>query len=357
MAVYFITGKLGSGKTLQAVGLMRKYMEEGRPVCTNIDLSLKYLIGAKANKCKAFRIPDRPTSADLLAVGSGNPTPDESRNGGMFLDECGIWFNSRNWNQAGRQDVINFMLMVRKMGWDVYFLVQNISVIDKQARDTLAEYVVYCTAMNKVKIPFISAFYRMFTGSALPMPKAHHATVRYGTSYNGLKADSWFYLGIDLYSAYNTRQIFLTENSDDPEHSQGVHCLLPPSYYYKKPVYNRKNVMRLTKIYLKKYNRVGLVLGSLVVGVFAQTFLDITDPERFRLADTKPATLLEQYKSFSISSYTSIPNNPQLYSISNGEITYTSDQLIKKGIQVYSINACALRLKQADKTLDLKCGS
>ncbi|MFK4136821.1 zonular occludens toxin domain-containing protein, partial [Pseudomonas luteola] len=37
MAVYFVTGKLGSGKSLVAVGKIRDYMIAGRRVATNLD--------------------------------------------------------------------------------------------------------------------------------------------------------------------------------------------------------------------------------------------------------------------------------------------------------------------------------
>ena len=37
MAVYFITGKLGSGKSIAAVGKIRDYLNEGRAVATNLD--------------------------------------------------------------------------------------------------------------------------------------------------------------------------------------------------------------------------------------------------------------------------------------------------------------------------------
>jgi len=49
MAVYFLTGKLGSGKTLCAVGKIRDYLEEGRAVATNLDLNLDELLNKIAS--------------------------------------------------------------------------------------------------------------------------------------------------------------------------------------------------------------------------------------------------------------------------------------------------------------------
>lgn len=44
-----------------------------------------------------IRLPDKPSLNDLLAIGVGNTSYDESRNGLLVLDECGTWFNSRSW--------------------------------------------------------------------------------------------------------------------------------------------------------------------------------------------------------------------------------------------------------------------
>ena len=36
----FVTGELGSGKTMYAVQMIRSYMLAGRPVCTNLNIFL-----------------------------------------------------------------------------------------------------------------------------------------------------------------------------------------------------------------------------------------------------------------------------------------------------------------------------
>ncbi len=44
MAVNFLTGKLGSGKTLCVVGKIRDYLKQGRRVATNLDLNLTAML-------------------------------------------------------------------------------------------------------------------------------------------------------------------------------------------------------------------------------------------------------------------------------------------------------------------------
>ncbi|MBY0545150.1 MAG: hypothetical protein K2Q14_06335 [Gammaproteobacteria bacterium] len=95
MAVYAITGKLGSGKSLVSVGRIMDYLAKGRPVATNLNLYLDKYFGQRS-KAHYVRLPDIPTVQDLQAIGKGNDSLDESKNGLLVLDECGVFFNSRD---------------------------------------------------------------------------------------------------------------------------------------------------------------------------------------------------------------------------------------------------------------------
>lgn len=41
MAVYFVTGKLGSGKTLFTIDIIQQALGQGRRVASNLDLNLE----------------------------------------------------------------------------------------------------------------------------------------------------------------------------------------------------------------------------------------------------------------------------------------------------------------------------
>ena len=254
MAVYFVTGKLGSGKTLSAVGRIRDYLAQGRPVATNLDIDLVKLCGPKAKTPVLYRLPDKPALIDLQAIGSGNLSYDESRNGLVVLDECGTWFNSRTWGDKERQSIINWFLHARKLGWDIIFIVQSIAIVDKQARLTLAEHVVYCRRLDKITIPFISPISKLLTGKPLRLPRIHMAIVKYGDQPTSLTVDRWFYLGRDLYSAYDTKQAF----SDF--YDKATHQLFTPWTTHGRHMVpmNAENIMRLSKIYWKRFNRPAL---------------------------------------------------------------------------------------------------
>lgn len=123
MAVYAITGKLGSGKSLVSVGRIFDYLRQGKPVASNLNLDLLKLFNPRC-KFNYVRLPDFPTVRDFHAIGKGTESYDEKNNGLIVLDECGVFFNSRDWQTAERQDVIKWLLHSRKLGWDVLLIVQ-----------------------------------------------------------------------------------------------------------------------------------------------------------------------------------------------------------------------------------------
>ena len=219
MSTYLISGKLGTGKTKSAVRIIQLALFKGLRVATNLDLKLEKLVNQK-NKGHVVRIPDKPTVADLEVIGIGNDSYDEDRNGIIVLDELGSWLNSRTFADKTRQPVIDWLIHSRKKGWHVYFICQNISQIDKQVRESLVEYVVRCSRLDRVKIPFVGWLMNLFNERWGYLPRLHIATVRMGASHDGMVADRWYYQGDDLHAAYDTRQIF----RDDYQH--GSHSML-----------------------------------------------------------------------------------------------------------------------------------
>ncbi len=247
MAVYAITGKLGSGKGKAAIDQIRRYLRAGKRVATNCDLFLEHLMPER-DKSIALRIPDKPSAVDLYMIGSGNryvafdpilehgrngitataPAPkllkgfDEAHNGALVLDECGSWLNTRNFQDKGRAELLEWAIHARKYGWDIFFLMQNISQVDKQLRDSLLEYVVRLNRLDRMKVPMVSAALKLLTAGATDgnLPRVHIGVVRLGSLPDGLVADRWVFRGDDLNNAYNTTQVF----SDSYPH--GTHSLL-----------------------------------------------------------------------------------------------------------------------------------
>jgi len=234
MAVYAVQGKLGTGKSKFCVWMAKQAAYLGRRIAGNLDIKVEKLNAKKPPRY--VRIPDKPTAWDLDAIGHGNPNSyDESMNGVLILDELGTWLNSRSFQDKNRAELLDWLIHARKKGWDVYLIVQNVVMIDKQVRESLVEYSCNCVRMDKVKIPFIGwaiASLGDTLGTIIGnerafrkwgyLPFFHLVTARVGEGQNAVVADRWTYTGRDLHDVYDTRQIFRSD------YDCGTFSALPP---------------------------------------------------------------------------------------------------------------------------------
>lgn len=230
MVAYLITGKLGSGKGLISVAKCYDYLLEGRRVASNVDLFLSGFLSPQSKRTY-LRIPDKPTIADLEAIGHGNdvedytedgaPIFDEDRNGLLYLDELGSWMNTRSWQDKSRKELLDYLIHLRKLGWDCLLNVQDIDMLDKQLLGILAEHLVICRRLDRVKVPFFGNAIKAVGGKG-KLPKIHRATVHYGESKQDMVVDKWTYMGKRYYRAYNTWQKFTSS------YPHGTHSVLSP---------------------------------------------------------------------------------------------------------------------------------
>jgi hypothetical protein len=222
MAIYLIQGKLGTGKSKFAVRVMQQALLAGRKVASNIDVDLGKLVPTRP-RAWFYRLPDKPTAEDLASIGSGNPDSyDEERNGVLVLDELGSWLNARAFADKDRAPVLEWLIHARKHGWDVYFLAQSIQQIDRQVRESLAEYTISCLRLDKVKVPGLGWL-------GLTLPRMHLAVTRLGQPPNSITIDRDVFRGDDLHACYDTRQIFSSS------YPHGAHAVLSAAYLSGEP--------------------------------------------------------------------------------------------------------------------------
>lgn len=198
MAVYFVTGKLGAGKSLVTVGKIRDYLSEGRRVATNLDLWLDEMF--TYHDASVTRLPDKPRPQDMDSLGPGyehedDRHNDESKYGLIVLDECGTWLNTREWNDKERRKLIDWFRHARKLRWDIMFLIQDLDSCDKQIVGALCEHLVVCRRLDRFKI------------AGIKLPRLHIANVYYGSTTE-VRVEKWTYRGTDLFTSYDTRQLF-----------------------------------------------------------------------------------------------------------------------------------------------------
>ena len=355
MAVYFVTGKLGAGKSLTAVGRIREAFLRAAPVATNLDINLRFMLGRNKKNTKLYRIPDKPNLADLNALGRGNTTYDESKNGLLVLDECGTWFNSRTWNDKSRQDVINWFLHARKLGWDIIFIVQDISIVDKQARLALAEHTVFCRRLDRMQVPIISTLIRLlsFGQLRLPLPKLHIGIVKYGDNVNSLTVDKWYLWGTDLYASYDTKQAF----SDHYEHS--TYSVLPPYYTHGRYTvpYTMRNIMRITKIYARQYSRITLFLiGAVLSGLITYAVMPTPEDDAPIIKQAKKAAPSKfDFTGYKIAAYMLMPDEPLFFELDRSGNRINSHELLAMGYTFQASSRCNITISQGEQHETITC--
>lgn len=380
MPVYIVTGKLGGGKSLVSVARIRDYLRKGSIIATNLDLRLHRMFDDQAKNLRVLRVPDKPSINDLIAIGRGNESYDETKNGLLVLDECGTWFNSRNWSDKTRKPVNDWFLHARKLGWDVLLIIQNISILDSQARDAIAEHTAFCSRLDRLAIPYVGFIFKAIFGEKLPLPRVHSARVVYGTGRDDLLADRWVYRGTELFQAYDTKQLFL----DDYPH--GTHSLLTPWHThgrYKKP-WTLERIMRITKIHWKRFQTPVALAGAAFFGVLVsllawpymltsmQARAEVTS--QLSVDETQPAvtsqpevalfttdssvpvpavlTVREQFSAYSIVAHVR-RGEVSYYQVRNADGSiFTDAQLRAMGYRVFGVSECELMVVSAASFVD-----
>lgn len=268
MAVWVVTGKLGAGKTLMSVSRIHKYLWEGRKVATNLNIYPQNMVGYDSKKIELYRLPDIPTIETLQSLPRGydDEKIDESKNGLLVLDECGIFLDSRGWNDPKRKPINAFFKLLRKLRWDAILIIQDIDNLDSDARRTIAEHVVYCRRMDRMRIPLVSPLLKSLFGIDLPLPQLHMGIVRYGTEASSIKVDQWNYYGTGLYNAYDTEQLF--SEAENYSGIDGLTRILPPYYTHGRYITKLQRFKNAVKNYQIKgthFFLIGAALASLAV--------------------------------------------------------------------------------------------
>jgi len=239
MTVSFVTGKLGAGKGKYAVMQLRAAAAEGRRIAGNVDIFLEHF-APKKPKARYVRVPDKPTIADLMALGHGNPESyDEDRNGLLVLDELGTWLNARSFSDPARAGVLDWLIHARKHGWDVLLICQNEVQVDKQVREPLGEVFVRCFALHKLRIPVVGWIIEVFSKKLARLPRFHLSSVRVGTGASSFIAERDLFRGDHLHKMYDTRQVFA------PNPEQCTVTQLHPCYFTGLPAGRRPLWARL----------------------------------------------------------------------------------------------------------------
>jgi Zonular occludens toxin (Zot) len=205
MSNYLVSGKLGTGKGKYTVRQMQTHLKKGLRVATNCDLFLEHLLPSQS-RMTAVRVPDKPSPLDLDLIGPGCEEADkydEEKYGIMVLDELGSWLNARSHASADRQAFVDWIIHARKKRWHVYFIAQDLEMIDRQVRQGLVEYLVKVVRGDKIKIPVVGSL----LGKLGKLKGLHIANTSMVEMPGYVVERDWF-RGNDIHKGYDTLQVF-----------------------------------------------------------------------------------------------------------------------------------------------------
>lgn len=146
--IYLYSGTPGSGKSLHQAKDIYDWLRKGKVVIANFDIDVN-----KIPKCKgqfiyldnSFLKPDT-----LIKFAKVYFNDHKFREGGirLYIDECQLLFNAREWQQYGRAEWLSFFTQHRKYGYDIFLIAQFDRMVDRQIRSLIEYEVIHRKASN-----------------------------------------------------------------------------------------------------------------------------------------------------------------------------------------------------------------
>lgn len=148
MTIYLFTGTPGSGKSLHVAELIYWSVKLKRPVIANFEINDTVFKDASS-----FTYADddvlSPEFLERYAMDYWNGKRIKEGAIKLYIDECSLMFNARDWSRSDRKAWVRFFQLHRKLGYDIYLITQFDTMIDKQVR-ALVEYEVKHRKVNNV---------------------------------------------------------------------------------------------------------------------------------------------------------------------------------------------------------------
>ena len=228
MALYFVTGALGSGKGLFCDMIATQAYRSGRRVASNYPLNTYKM--DKNSMQSITVIPPKFTYDDLMALGRGCEEQNLSQLGVLILDEAAISLNSRNFKDNSRQKILDFFVQSRKYGWDVYIQAQEAFMVDKQLVDGVGEFVVKLSRLDSLRVPFLTSFLELLFPKNFGRTAKRSSILPHIVKYQvfllksgGKPIEKGSFRAKDFFGVHDTNFIF--ENDETNNHVRQMHHL------------------------------------------------------------------------------------------------------------------------------------
>lgn len=147
--IYLYSGTPGSGKSLHQAINIWNWVKSGHLAIANFDID-KFQIPSKHDPM-FYYVPNDNLTPDLLVKVSQVYFRDHKFKEGairVFIDECQLLFNAREWNIKGRKEWLSFFTQHRKYGYDIFLIAQFDRMVDRQIRSLIEYEVIHRKVKN-----------------------------------------------------------------------------------------------------------------------------------------------------------------------------------------------------------------
>ena len=147
--IYLYSGTPGSGKSLHQASEIYWILHNGKPVLANFEIDTSAIKSRHLGEF--YYIDNEILRPELLIEYSKIYFRDHKFKEGqirLFIDECQIIFNAREWNIKGRKEWLSFFTQHRKYGYDIYLIAQFDRMIDRQIRSLIEYEVIHRKVKN-----------------------------------------------------------------------------------------------------------------------------------------------------------------------------------------------------------------
>lgn len=214
--IEFYSGTPGSGKSYHAAHDIFFGLRHGKNFICNFPVNLDNVAKSAFGRKKLGRfdyVTNQELTVDYLkAYAKKYHTGKKEGETCVVIDEAGILFNSRCWNNADRFQWIEFLALHRHYGFNFTFISQNDRMIDRQIRG-FVEYEIKHRKINNYKM--FGAILGLLSGGSL------FICIRYWYAVKEKTDSEMMRYRKRVASIYDTMMLF-GEDEENPEENEDV---------------------------------------------------------------------------------------------------------------------------------------
>lgn len=146
--IYLYSGTPGSGKSLHQAKDIYYWLRRGNTCIANFDVDLNKIPKCKGNFIyldNEYLTPENLIKFSKVYFHDHRFAEGKLR---VYIDECQLLFNAREWQISGRKEWLSFFTQHRKYGYDIFLVAQFDRMVDRQIRSLIEYEVIHRKASN-----------------------------------------------------------------------------------------------------------------------------------------------------------------------------------------------------------------